>query len=126
MANEFFTIRTFIYASEVALPKAFLDAEGVFSFVKDELLVQTQPFYSNAIGGIKLQVRADDYQKANEILIFHGYPEEKPAKNAYIYDLLVHSTAAIPLLGKMRFEIRFTILLSILVIGLYFLLTIFQ
>ena len=38
-----------------------------FDFIKDELTIQVQPFYSNAIGGAKLQVRESDVDLANEI-----------------------------------------------------------
>ena len=45
-----------------------MESEGITCFVKDELTVQVNPFYSNAIGGVKLQVPESELNKAIEIL----------------------------------------------------------
>ena len=42
---------------------------------QDELTVQVNPFYSNAIGGIKLQVLSSDLSRAIEILKEAGHIE---------------------------------------------------
>ena len=45
-----------------------LEAEGIEAWLADEHLVQTDWLYSIAVGGIKLQVNAEDAQRALEIL----------------------------------------------------------
>ena len=62
------TVKTFTYSQEAAIIHAFLESEGIECYLKDELTAQINPFYSNAIGGIKLQVKKSDYSKAAEIL----------------------------------------------------------
>lgn len=64
---DFTTIKVFEYPHEAQIIKNKLEAEGVYVFLKDELTVQTDNFLSNAIGGVKLQVKAADVEKATKI-----------------------------------------------------------
>lgn len=50
------TIHTVTYPSEAHTIKMQLELEGFEVFLKDELTVQVDNFYSNAIGGVKIQV----------------------------------------------------------------------
>ncbi len=93
MENEkFVTVLTFTFAHEVAIIRGRLEAEGITCFVKDELTVQIHPFYSNAIGGVKLQVRESDLNQAIQILKETGYikgeelqsSQESPLLNKHI------------------------------------------
>ncbi|HEY0029110.1 MAG TPA: DUF2007 domain-containing protein [Bacteroidia bacterium] len=68
MTDQFVTIRTYSYPHEVAIIRGRLKSEGIECFVKDELTVQVNPFYSNAIGGVKLQVRESDLERAEAII----------------------------------------------------------
>ena len=72
-SDDFITVLTFTYPNEVVVIRARLESEGIECFVKDELTVQVNPFYSNAIGGIKLQVRESDLDRTIEILKEGGY-----------------------------------------------------
>ena len=67
------TVLTVTYAHEVAVIRGRLESEGITCFVQDELTVQVNPFYSNAIGGVKLQVLSRDLSRAIEILKEVGY-----------------------------------------------------
>jgi hypothetical protein len=62
------TIATFIYPHEAAILKSRLESEGISCFMKDENTLQVQPFYTNAIGGAKVQVKDDDVIRANKIV----------------------------------------------------------
>ena len=62
------TLRTFQYPLEITLLKSMLEDSGIPVFVKDEFTILMNPLYSNAIGGIKLQVLEEDLQKAIEVL----------------------------------------------------------
>jgi DNA-directed RNA polymerase subunit RPC12/RpoP len=78
MENEkFVTVLTATYGYEIAVIRGRLESEGITCFVKDEFTVQVNPFYSNAIGGVKLQVMESDLNQAIEILKETGYIKDK-------------------------------------------------
>jgi len=78
MGNEkFITVLTVAFPHEMAVIRGRLESEGVTCFVQDELTVQVHPFYSNAIGGVKLQVLERDLNQAVEILKETGYIKEE-------------------------------------------------
>ncbi len=62
------TIATFTHPQEAVVIRARLEWEGIPCHLKDEHTVQVQPFYSNAIGGVKLQVRSGDADRARSLL----------------------------------------------------------
>ncbi|MEM6516866.1 MAG: DUF2007 domain-containing protein [Bacteroidota bacterium] len=64
----FKTIATFQYTSEAQIIKGRLETEGIRVFLQDHLTIDTDPLVSNAIGGVKLKVLADDALKAQHIL----------------------------------------------------------
>lgn len=94
------TIKTFTYVNDTAIVKSILDAEGIYYFVKDELTAQMHPFYSNAIAGIKLQVREEDVDKAISILKETGYLEDKDFEPSSLEVRLYKFFSKIPLLKK--------------------------
>ena len=65
---KYITILTVNYINELMVIQSLLDAEEIEYIIKDEYTVQTDPFLSNAIGGIKLQVKEEDVENAIEIL----------------------------------------------------------
>lgn len=58
----------FTYPSEAYIAKSHLDAEGIDCFITNENLLTINPLLSNAVGGVKLMVREEDYERAKEIL----------------------------------------------------------
>lgn len=68
MKNTFSKIAVFTYSSEAQIIKSRLEAEGIEVFLFDQFTVDTDPLVSNAIGGIKLKVWAEDEEKALRIL----------------------------------------------------------
>lgn len=69
MEEEKFTLlRRFQYSSEATIYQGKLQSYGIEVFMRDLNLIDTNPFYSNAFGGIKLYVRTEDFEKANDIL----------------------------------------------------------
>jgi len=50
------------------LAKATLDSAGIKALLVDDNMVRIDWFWSNLLGGIKLKVRPEDEQEANEIL----------------------------------------------------------
>ena len=68
MQEKLITIKTFYYDSETMLYEPRFQDAGIYYFLKDQKTVSADPVVSNAIGGIKLQVRANDLEAAKAIL----------------------------------------------------------
>jgi Putative prokaryotic signal transducing protein len=66
--RELVTIRRYRDLSEALVARAVIESAGIFCFLKDENLVRLDWQVSNFIGGIRLQVAADDVEAAKEIL----------------------------------------------------------
>ena len=62
------TIATFDLWPDAQIALGRLEAEGIPAYMADQHLVQTDWLYSIAVGGIKLQVEAEDEARAREIL----------------------------------------------------------
>lgn len=79
--NTLVTVAVFGQPHEMAVVRARLEWEGIACFTKDEHTVAAHPFYSNLIGGIKLQVASSDVERAVELLkevgVIHDDPEEE-------------------------------------------------
>jgi hypothetical protein len=71
--NDWVTIATFTYPHEAAILRGRLESEGIECNAKDENTVSANPFYSNAIGGVKIQVKESDVERANEIVKDYYY-----------------------------------------------------
>lgn len=65
---KFLTVRTFDTAAEAHLLKTKLESEEIPCILFDEHLVNLNPLYSVAVGGIKLKVRESDWERANDLL----------------------------------------------------------
>ena len=53
---------------QAAIAKGVLESAGIESFLADDNIVGIAWHYSNAVGGIKLFVRAEDAEAAQELL----------------------------------------------------------
>ncbi|WP_445363511.1 DUF2007 domain-containing protein [Microbulbifer sp. ANSA003] len=62
------TVARFSFPYEAQIAKARLESEGIHAFIADEHTVNMQWLYSNAMGGVRLQVSESDLDEANEIL----------------------------------------------------------
>jgi hypothetical protein len=67
------TIRTCSTLPEAHLLQSFLGGSGIASFLPDENTIQMDWLWSNAIGGVRLQVAEADAERANALL--SGYEE---------------------------------------------------
>lgn len=90
--------------------------------ILDELSVQTVPFASNIMGGVRIQVREDQVEIARNFLIEHEYIKLEENKPKTILTGLAKFTQKIPLLNKLRVETRLlifvTFLLAIIIVPL--------
>jgi hypothetical protein len=109
------TLATFSFAPEMGLVRSKLESEGIECFVKDELVSQT--YIHNAVGGMKLQVKAEDAERARKIIdemeVF-SKPDEKPSRMG-AFD---RATGQMPLLKGTGLTTRFLALLVLIAVVL--------
>jgi hypothetical protein len=65
--EKFKLLRRFQYSSEAVIYQGKLESEGIEVFLRDQNLIDST-MYSNLFGGIKMYVKKEDFQRANEIL----------------------------------------------------------
>lgn len=81
--QERIIIASFQTQSQIAVVRSLLESEGIITWTKDELTIQSDNFLANAVGGIKLIIEADNAEKAKKLLIEGGFlPEDnfEPSK----------------------------------------------
>ncbi|MBG42513.1 MAG: hypothetical protein CL530_00930 [Aequorivita sp.] len=66
--KHFKTIAIFQYPAEYAVLQLLFDQAEIRYIFQNETMISVFPFYSNAIGGIRLQVHLEDIPKAEEII----------------------------------------------------------
>ena len=76
------TVASFSFVHEAHIARARLESDGVPAFVADEHTIAMQWLYSNALGGVKVQVPDSYVNKAREILS-HDYSEALIKEQGY-------------------------------------------
>lgn len=66
--KDFRTIAVFNYSHEIIVLKHILEQEEIQHFFENETMTSIAPFYSNALGGIKLKVHPNDFETVQFIL----------------------------------------------------------
>jgi hypothetical protein len=66
--EDFQTIAVFNYTHEIVVLKHILEQEGIQYFFENETMSSIAPFYSNALGGIKLKIHPNDFEKVQNII----------------------------------------------------------
>ncbi len=112
--NNWVTILTFTYPQEAHLIKTKLQSENIEVFIKDELTTQSNNFLSNAIGGVKLQVKEQDYKQAYLLLKDLGYIKEPKQKANSFFN---NFKKKIPFLNKLSYDKRLVIILVFLTLA---------
>jgi transposase-like protein len=75
-------IAVYTYAHEANMAKSVLESVGITVMLKDEMVTQINPFYSNAVGGVKVMVNKSEAEKGWMVLKEGGLvTEEFPAEN---------------------------------------------
>ena len=110
------TIWTFPYQHQMLIIRGRLESEGIETFAQDELTIQIDPLYSNALGGIKLMVYEEDAERATEILAETGYVKKADKQTEEFLQRLYSFTGRLPLLRNISFERRVFILVGVAVI----------
>lgn len=95
-----------------------LEDEGIVCLVPDEFTVIMNPLYSNAVGGVRLQVRESDIERAKEVLIHYGYikaeTEQEPVRESAW--LKIGSTW--PILKSFKAEARVSVIVLTIVFAI--------
>jgi hypothetical protein len=66
--SKLITIASFSFPHEAHVAQANLEAEGIPAFIADEHTINMQWLFSNALGGVRVQVPSQFAKKAKDIL----------------------------------------------------------
>ncbi len=66
--EDFETIAIFNYTHEIVVLKHLLQRQGILYYFENETMSSIVPFYSNALGGIKLKIHPNDFKTVRIIL----------------------------------------------------------
>ena len=113
MENELVTVRTYTYEHEAYMAKVCLEENKLEGFIQDANTIAVNPLYSNALGGVKLQVRKTDLEVANRLLEEYKSQNNDTADNSekiYLKDKVVKLICAV--FWKAYFILMIVILLS--------------
>lgn len=108
------------FPSEAHMIQGFLESEGIVTILKDEITTQVNNLYSNAIGGVKVMVREEDYENVQRILIEGRYINpEKPQKMEIVNLTLTTDRKLCPFchsdnIGKKKSPDVITLIISLL------------
>ena len=103
--SKWVTVLTFNLPQQMWVIRTRLEAEGIECFAQDELTVQSDNLYSQALGGVKLQVQEHDVARAVGILKEGGYLRDESIKPDLL-SRLDQMTIRIPLLNRLDIERR--------------------
>ncbi|HEY0978383.1 MAG TPA: hypothetical protein VGE21_13000 [Flavobacteriales bacterium] len=108
----FVTIAEFVLPSDLVIARSRLEHEGIECQVQDELTVQVNNLWSNAVGGVKLQVPSEDAERARAFLKEWGFLREGVDPPAGFWLKLDAWTRDLPLVGRMDLLIaRLTVIM---------------
>ena len=69
------TLASYNQLMDAYLLRARLEANGIPSYIRDENLITLDWLYANAIGGAKVDVADEDYDRALELMDAEGASE---------------------------------------------------
>jgi putative signal transducing protein len=67
-STDLVTLTTVSDPIQASLMKGRLEAEGIICYLADQNTIGINPLYSNALGGVRLQVRQCDREEARKVL----------------------------------------------------------
>lgn len=117
--EEFITVATFQYPHQAYIIKTKLESQGISVFLKDELTIQAHNFLSNAVGGVKLQIKESDLKTVLPVLTELGLMENKPTSTSGDMSWIDERTNRIPIIKKWPVEVRGIFIVAIILILLF-------
>jgi hypothetical protein len=109
---DWITIHSVTYPSEAHTIKMQLEVEGYKVYLKDELTVQVDNFYSNAIGGVKIQVAKENAKEAHQFLFDLGYIKKQSDRPSFLQKVN-NFTEKIPGLKTLIPELRLMVVIGV-------------
>jgi hypothetical protein len=113
--DDFINILTKPLPQDLWIIKGRLEAEGIDCFIKDELTVQSNNLWSNALGGVKLQVSERHFDEALSLLTELGYIEVPSALGDNLITKIDKATSALPLLSYFNILNRLVVMTLLIV-----------
>ncbi len=120
MQQDYVTIAVFDMPGELTVIPSLLDSEGIDFRILNELSAQTLNIYSQAMGGIQLQVIQSQEQEAKRILEEAGVVIKSTVQSGF-WQSTDEKTRGMPLIGKQPFMIRLFALVTLVLVLLVFL-----
>jgi len=112
------TVKVFNLPQDAYIAEGSLKANGIETFLKDELTVQTDNFLSHAVGGVKLQVMRQDVKRAVDILTAAGYIDHNNHDEDLTLKQVGKMTDEIKLFGKPLYDLGILELAGIIILVL--------
>lgn len=86
--ENWITISSYEQSHQAHVVKTYLESEGISVYLKDEITSQVTTGYGAAIGGVKLQIPQEQYEKAFELLEVGGYVKPRSEDEKLKLELL--------------------------------------
>jgi len=121
MHYNFIIVAQFYLPHEMEIAKLLLESNDIECITKDKLTIQSYHFISNAIGGVKLLVSENDFNKARELLIKQQIITEStlPSQDSTEVKLANTLNAILTFINKLNISIKFLLLVLVLIIYCY-------
>ncbi|RYY33406.1 MAG: DUF2007 domain-containing protein [Sphingobacteriaceae bacterium] len=72
--DKIITLESYYDPITAEIIRGHLEAEGISCFIADGNIVAAQPFYANAVGGVKIKIFEKDLEKCRQILAAYDNP----------------------------------------------------
>lgn len=116
--DTFVTVLTSNNSSEASIIRAHLESEGIECILLNELASQVNPYNLTSLGGVQIQVKEGDLPITRELLKDAGYLNDEEYKPSELTLKLEKITAKIPIINKLVFGIRISILVAFIITGI--------
>jgi hypothetical protein len=103
--NKWITIITVDLPVDAQLIRSILEMEGIDASIPDEYTTDVAPFYSQAIGGIRVLVAAQDFDQAHSILTENGYLKAESTRENKVLNWINKKTLKLPIIKHWRSEV---------------------
>ena len=108
MNSNYKVLAVFEYSTEAHVTKSRLDADGFKTMLMDEKTIDSDLLISNAIGGVKLLVHQNDFEKAAKIYTeIRTYQKDKNGNNLFCTNCNSNRILIAPLQRKNVFYMLF-------------------
>ncbi|MFZ4784107.1 MAG: hypothetical protein ACOYLH_01440 [Flavobacteriales bacterium] len=123
--DEFITIKTYPDHIRLMTERIYLETNGIQCKLKNEHIGLMNSKLASAIGGIELQVEAQEFERACNLMVAKGYLASHPNHHEEKNSGIVVWGANWPLLKSLRPEQRIIVIMAVIfssiLIGYYLL-----